>query len=68
MGVMGALTNSATNYLHARRLSAIVRFVVTQFGAYEMIYRLSAALVFVALSLLGGVGFTLLVKYAASTL
>ena len=33
-----------------------------------MIYRLSAALVFVALSLLGGIGFVWLVKYCAGTL
>jgi hypothetical protein len=45
MGVMGTPTTRATNYLHARRLSDIVRSVVTQFGAHEMIAELKSLLV-----------------------
>jgi hypothetical protein len=44
MGVMGTPTTRATNYLHARRLSDIVRSVVTQFGAHIM-NRIALALV-----------------------
>jgi hypothetical protein len=44
MGKMGAPTTRATNYLHARRLSDIVRFVVITFGAHSM-NRIALALV-----------------------